>query len=230
MKTKLTEEVFKMRFIDIYGQYTKRKSTWGEAAEILGISISAFYRKRQIYQEDGSNCVFDRRVGRASPHRAADREVKFITKLYENRYRDFSVKHFYDFTNREHKIKRSYSWVKNKLIEKGLVKKSKRGGKHRLRRERKPMAGMMIHQDGSTHRWIPALDYNLDLIVTLDDATSKITSAFLVEEEGTFISLEGIYETIKKEGVFCSLYTDRGSHYFYTPEEGGTVARASGCK
>jgi transposase len=219
-------EVFKMRFLDIYGQYEKGRLRCEEAAEILGISISTFYRKRQIYEEEGSNCVFDRRLGKVSPHRAADAEVEFITKLYAERYKDFSVKHFYDFAKHEHGVGRSYNWVKNKLIETGMVNKSSRGGKHRLRRERKPMAGMMIHQDGSTHRWIPALDYNLDLIVTLDDATSKITSCFLVEEESTFSSFRGIYETIKQEGIFCSFYTDRASHYFYTPEVGGKVDKS----
>jgi transposase len=212
MKTMSIAEVFKMRFIDVYGQYERNKLTCEEAAEILGISISTFYRKRQVYGESGNNSIFDRRIGRESPHRAADYEVEFITRLFEQRYKDFSVKHFYEFAKREHNVERSYNWVK-----------SNRGGRHRLRRERKPMAGMMIHQDGSTHRWIPALDYDLDLIVTMDDATSKITSCFLVEEEGTFSSFQGIYETIIQEGVFCSFYTDRGSHYFYTPKEGGKV-------
>ncbi len=104
-----------------------------------------------------------------------------------------------------------------------MVEKSNRGGKHRLRRERKAMEGMMIHQDGSKHRWIPALDYDLDLIATIDDASSKITSCFLVKEEGTFSSFKGIYETIMQEGLFCSFYTDRGSHYFHTPKEGGKI-------
>lgn len=226
MKTITIVEVFKMRFLDIYGQYQKDKLTCEEAAEILGVSISTFYRKRQIYEDEGNDCVFDKRAGKISPHRAADNEIEFITKLFEQRYRDFSVKHFYEFAKREHKVARSYNWVKNKLLETGLVEKSNRGGKHRLRRERKPMVGMMIHQDGSTHRWIPALDYNLDLIVTLDDASSKITSCFLVEEEGTFSSFQGIFETIYTEGLFCTFYTDRGSHYFYTPEEGGKVDKS----
>ena len=223
MKTKLTEEIFKMRFIDCYGQYQKKKLSCEEAAELLGISISTFYRKRQIYKEDGSDSILDRRVGKLAHNKAADREVEFITRLFENRYKDFSVKHFYDFAKREHGVKRSYGWVKNKLLETGLVEKSNRGGKHRLRRERKAMEGMMIHQDGSTHRWMPALDYDLDLIATIDDASSKITSCFLVEEEGTFSSFKGIYETVVQEGLFCSFYTDRGSHYFYTPNEGGKV-------
>ena len=223
---RLSEEIFKMRFIDCYDQYQKRKLTCEEAAEVLGISISTFYRKRQIYVDDESDSVFDRRLEKSSHNRAPDREVEFITKLFESRYRDFSVKHFYDFAKREHGIKRSYGWVKNKLLETGLVEKGNRGGKHRLRRERKAMVGMMIHQDGSTHRWIPALDYDLDLIATIDDATSKITSCFLVEEEGTFSSFKGIYETITQEGLFCSFYTDRGSHYFYTPKEGGKVDKS----
>jgi len=223
MKTWLTEEVFKMRFIDAYGQYEKGRLTCEEAADMLGVSVSTFYRKRYDYEENGNSCVLDRRVGKVSPHRAADHEVKFVTKLFEERYRGFSVKHFYDFAKREHGVGRSYNWVKNKLVETRLVEKSSRGGKHRLRRERKPMSGMMMHQDGSKHRWIPALDYDLDLIVTLDDATSKITSCFLIEEEGTFSAFRGIYETIKKEGLFCSFYTDRGSHYFYTPEANGKV-------
>jgi hypothetical protein len=130
-----------------------------------------------VARSEGENCQFDKRVGKVSSHRAADAEVEFITKIFAERYKEFSVKHFYDFAKREHRVGRSYNWVKNKLIEARLVTKSSRGGKHRLRRERKPMVGMMLHQDGSKHRWIPALDYDLDLIVTMDDATSKITSA-----------------------------------------------------
>ncbi len=104
-----------------------------------------------------------------------------------------------------------------------LVKKSKRGGDHRLRRERRPMAGMMIHEDGSTHDWIPGLGHNVDLIVTMDDATSEITSGLFVLQEGTESSFLGIQETIENHGLFCSFYTDRGSHYWTTPEAGGKV-------
>lgn len=223
---RITDEVFKMRFIDAYGQYGKNKLTCQEAADILGISLSTFYRKRQRYEEEDFNGVFDRRVGKTSVHRASDKEVEFVTKIFAERYRGFSVQHFYEFAKREHGIRRGYTWTKNKLAEKGLITKSSRGGKHRLRRERKPMAGMMLHQDGSKHQWIPALDYDLDLIVTMDDATSTITSCFLVVEEGTFSSFQGIYETIKRYGIFCSLYTDRGSHYFYTPEAKGKVDKS----
>jgi transposase len=222
-KSRLTEEVFKMRFEEVYGHYNRGQISCEEAANLLGISIKTFYRKRQRHEGEDFGGLFDRRVGKRSSNRASDAEIEFLTRLYEERYKMFSVKHFYEFAKREHGVKRSYGWTKNKLIEKGLVSKSNRGGKHRLRRERKAMAGMMIHQDGSKHRWLLALDYDLDLIVTLDDATSKITSCFLVEEEGTASTFRGLHETIQNEGLFCSFYTDRGSHYFETPEAGGKV-------
>jgi transposase InsO family protein len=151
--------------------------------------------------------------------------VERITKLYEERYKGFSVKHFHEFACRDHGLRYGYTWTKNHLESSGLVKRSKRGGDHRLRRERRPMAGMMIHQDGSTHLWIPSLGHSVDLIVTMDDATSIITSAFFVLQEGTQSSLQGIKETIERYGLFCSLYTDRGSHYWFTPEAGAKVSK-----
>lgn len=147
--------------------------------------------------------------------------------MYAEKYRGFNVRHFHEFAMREHDFKRSYNWTKNKLEEALLIKRGKRGGDHRLRRERRPMAGMMIHQDGSTHRWLPHLEHDFDLIVSLDDATSKITSAFFVDEEGTLSSMKGIRETIESYGLFCSLYTDRGSHYWFTPEAGGKVDKST---
>lgn len=226
MDSQLREEILKMRFPDIYGRFKKGRLTCEEAAEVLGVSVSTFYRKRQRYESDDFDGGFDIRLGKSSPHRAANREVAWVTRLYNNRYRGFSVQHFYEFATREHDLSRSYNWTRLTLQKQGAIGKSTKGGKHRRRRERKPMTGMMIHQDGSTHRWIPALDYNLDLIVTLDDADSTITSAFLVEEEGTASSFQGIHETIGSYGLFCSFYTDRGTHYFTTPKAGGKVDKS----
>jgi len=222
-KTKVIEGVLKMKFENIYDRFQKKSLTTQEAAELLGISVSSFYRKRERFEEEGFEWSYDLRLGKASPHRAADAEVKRVTKLYADKYRGFSVKHFHEFACREHGLKYGYTWTKTRLEKAGLVRKSKRGGDHRLRRERRPMTGMMLHQDGSTHAWIPGLGYNVDLIVTMDDADSQITSAFFVGQEGTESSLQGIKETIERYGLFCSFYTDRGSHYWYTPEAGGKV-------
>src|SRR3990167_1976457 len=158
-KTTVRQEVLKMRFEDVYGRYESGKLTTQEASELLGISISVFYRKRMRYEEEGIEGFYDKRIGKRSPHRAADSEVTRITRLYEERYRGFNVKHFHEFAQREHGLRYGYTWTKAHLERVGLVKKSKRGGEHRLRRERRPMAGMMLHQDGSTHDWIPGLGY-----------------------------------------------------------------------
>ena len=182
-----------------------------------------FLRKRTRYEEEGVEGLYDRHLGKASPYRAANAEVEWLTKLYADKYRGFNVKHFHEFAHREHGLKYGYTWTKTQLERVGLVRKSKRGGDHRLRRERRPLIGMMIHQDGSTHDWIPGLGYNVDLIVTMDDADSKITSAFFVLQEGTESTFQGLKETIDKYGLFCSFYTDRGAHYWTTPEAGGPV-------
>jgi hypothetical protein len=84
---------------------------------------------------------------------------------------------------------------------------------------------MMLHQDASKHAWLPGDARQYDLVVTLDDATSAIYSAFLVAEEGTASSFRGLGEVIAREGLFCALYTDRGGHYFHTPKAGGPVDR-----
>lgn len=117
-----------------------------------------------------------------------------------------------------HGGERSYTWVKNRLQAAELVTRAPGRGK---RRERVPLPGMMLHQDGSRHQWMAGCYW--DLIVTLDDATGEHYSMFFVEEEGTASSFRGVRETIAAKGLFCSLYTDRGSHYWHTPEAGGKV-------
>ena len=142
---------------------------------------------------------------------------------YRERYEGWNVKHFYSFYRREHAGARSYRWVKRTLQRAGLVAKAPGRGKHRRRRERAPLAGMMLHQDGSTHEWVPGRHW--DLIITLDDATSEHDSMFFVEEEGTASSFRGMAEVIETRGLPSSLSTDRGSHYWLTPETGGKVDR-----
>ena len=189
-KAELKEGLLKMRFEEVNDRFQKSKLTTEEASDWLGVCSRTFLRLRMRYEEEGLEGLYDRRLRNPSPHRAADSEVKRITKLYAEKYRGFNVKHFHEFACREHGLKYGYTWTKTQLEKAGLVRKSKRGGDHRLRRDRRPMAGMMIHQDGSTHDWIPGLGHNVDLIVTMDDATSFVTSAFFVLQEGTESSMK----------------------------------------
>ena len=217
-------EVFVLRFEEAMERYRRRRLTADEAGELLGISGRHFRRLLVRYEEDGAGGLRDRRLGKASPRRAPAAELTRMQMLYQERYRDFTVKHFHEQLQKRHNYKLSYTVTRLALQGAGLVAKAKRrGGTHRKKRERRPLPGMLLFQDGSTHRWIGALDHDLDLVVTLDDATGAIYSALLVAEEGTMSSFQGLAETIAGHGLFRAFYTDRGSHYFHTPKAGGKV-------
>jgi len=219
-RTELLQEIRKMRFEEAYQGWHQSKFTQDEAARLLGVTDRTFRRYCTKYEKDGLEGLIDHRLRRISHRRAPVDEVMALTMLY-NQYRGWNVKHFHRFYKTKHAGKRGYTWVKITLQKNGIVKKSSKRGAHRKKRERASMEGMMIHQDGSTHEWVP--NQKWDLIVTMDDATSEHYSMFFVEEEGTSSSFQGVKETIEKKGLFCSLYTDRGHHYWHTPEAGGKV-------
>lgn len=211
-----------MRFEEVYYGWTERHLNQEEAARILGVSDRTFRRYLDRYEEGGYEGLLDKRITQASHRRAPVDEVIAVTNRYRDRHQGWNVKHFYSWYRRDGG-KRSYTWVKNTLQSKGMVSKAAKRGTHRKRRERAPLPGMMLHQDGSTHEWVPGKKW--DLIVTMDDATNEHYSMLFVPEEGTDSSFRGIRDVILQKGVFSSLYTDRGSHYWYTPEAGGKVSK-----
>jgi len=219
-RTDLLQEIRKMRFEEAYQGWHQSKFTQEEAATLLGVTDRTFRRYCAKYEKDGLEGLIDHRLNHLSHRRAPVDEVMALTMLY-NQYKGWNVKHFFSFYKKKHTGTRSYTWVKTTLQQEGLVQKASKRGAHRKKRERASMEGMMIHQDGSTHEWVP--DEKWDLIVTMDDATSEHYSMFFVEEEGTSSSFQGVKETINKKGLFCSFYTDRGTHYWITPEVGGKV-------
>ena len=210
-----------MKFEEVYGRSYRGDLSQQEASEILGITERTFRRWRTRYEGDGAEGLYDRRLGRASARRAGVDEVAAVLALFETRYADFTAYHFWEKLVSEHDCKRSYNWVRLTLQSHGLVKPAPRRGAHRRKRPRRALVGMMLHQDGSTHQWVA--DQYWDLIVTLDDATSEIYSAFFVPEEGTMSSFQALGEVVSAKGLFCSLYVDRASHYWHTPEAGGKV-------
>ncbi len=220
-RTELLQEIRKMRFEEVYQGWTQKRFTQEEAALLLGVCDRTFRRYLCRYEKDGLDALMDKRISQVSHRRAAVDEVIALTTLYQGRYCGWNVKHFFRFYQTKHSGTRSYTWVKTALQNEGLVRKSAKHGAHRKKRERAPMEGMMLHQDGSDHEWIP--NERWDLIVTMDDATSEHYSMFFTEEESTASSFQGVKETIEKKGLFCSFYTDRGSHYWLTPEADGPV-------
>lgn len=210
-----------MKFEDVYGRTYRGELSQSEAAEILGMSERTFRRYRDRFEAEGAEGLYDRRLGRASARRAGVDEVMALLELFDTRYWDFTARHFWEKLVAEHGMSRSYNWVRLTLQAHGRVRPAPRRGAHRRKRPRRPMAGMMLHQDGSRHEWVAGQWW--DLIVTMDDATSEVYSGFFVAEEGTMSTFRALGEVIAAKGLFCSLYTDRGSHYWHTPEAGGGV-------
>jgi hypothetical protein len=209
-----------MRFEEAYEGWNAGRLTQGEAAAILGMCERSFRRYLVRFEADGLDGLIDRRLEQMSNRRAPVDEVVALTDRYRHRHRGWNVRHFHDWYRRDGG-KRSYSWVKKHLQAAGLVEQGKQKGAHRKKRERMPLPGMMIHQDGSRHEWVP--DQMWDLIVTMDDATNEHYDMRFVDEEGTVSSILGIREVIGTQGLPCTFYSDRGSHYWTTPEAGGKV-------
>ena len=199
-----------------------KKITWWQAAEIIGISDRQMRRWRERYEEFGYDGLFDRRRGQPSPKRVPLAVVEQVLSLYRDRYFDLNVQHFHEKLQAKHDLTLSYTWVKAALQGAGLVARGRKRGVHRRRRERRPLPGMLLHIDGSRHRWFQDERW-YDLIVILDDATSEIYYAQLVEEESTVTVMTGLREVLELKGLFCALYSDRGSHFWLTPKVGGKV-------
>lgn len=223
-RTKWLQETKRMRFEEAYSGWRQRRLTQEDAAMILGVNVRTFRRYVDRYEEQGTEGLADKRLTQASHRRAAVDEVMALVDLYRSTYPGWNVNHFHD-KYREQGGTRSYTWVKNELQQAQVVSRGKRKGRHRKRREASALPGMMIHQDGSTHEWVPGQKW--DLISTMDDATNEHYSLFFCDEEGTASSFQGVKEVIEKRGLFCSFYSDRGSHYWHTPEAGGKVDKSN---
>jgi transposase len=211
-----------MKLQDVLLKAMAKKITWSDAAEIIGVTDRTMRRWRQRLEEDGYSGLADRRKGKPSDRRVPLATAEKVLQLFQDTYFDLNIRHFHEKLREEHGIQLSYTWVQKALQGAGLVARSKRRGKHRRRRERRPMPGMLLHIDGSKHQWFGDERWH-DLIVILDDATSEIYYAQLVEEESTRTVMAGLWEVIAKQGLFCALYSDRGSHFFVTPKAGEKV-------
>jgi len=211
-----------MKLQDVILKAMAKKISWLDAAEIIGVCDRTLRRMRENYQQFGYTGLMDRRSGKESSHRVPMETAEEVLRLYREVYFDLNIRHFHEKLGDKHQIKLSYSWVQLALQGAGLVAKRRKRGPHRRRRPRRPLPGMMLHIDGSKHRWLQGDRWH-DLIVILDDATSEIYYAQLVEEESTRTVMAGLREVIESQGLFCALYSDRGSHFFVTPKAGEKV-------
>jgi transposase len=209
-----------MKIQEVILRAVSKQITWIQAADIIGVSARTMRRWRYRYEQYGYDGLFDRRLQRPSPKRVPLETVEQVLCLYREKYFDFNVAAFVEKLHDEHGIGLSYTWVKTALQQAGLVAKQSKRGTHRKRRERRPLVGMLLHVDGSTHAWLGGRAKQ-DLIVVFDDATSEVYYAQLVAEESTATVMTALKEVVETHGVFCALYADRASHLVYTPKAGG---------
>jgi transposase len=215
-----TERMMKLH--DVLLKAMAKTITWWEAAEIIGVTDRTMRRWRERLETGGYSGLVDRRKAKPSDKRVPVAQVEEVLRLYREEYFDLNMRHFHEKLKEKHGIELSYTFVQKALQGAGLVARGRKRRKHRRRRERRPMAGMLLHIDGSKHQWFGDERWH-DLIVILDDATSEIYYAQLVEEESTRTVMAGLREVIERQGLFCALYSDRGSHFFVTPKAGEKV-------
>jgi len=213
-----------MKVEEVILRVVGKRLTFWQAAWILRITPRHLRRVMERYRRSGFDGLLDRRKGRPSPRRVPWAVAEQVLGLYGEKYFDFSVRHFHEKLREEHGIHYSYTCIKLLLQAAGLVVKARKRGPHRRKRERRPMSGMLLHIDASKHRWLGG-EQRQDLLVILDDATSEIYYAQLVEEESTPTALAALREVVEQRGIFCALYTDRGSHFWLTPKAGEIVDR-----
>ena len=208
-----------MKIQEVILRAIDKQITWLKAAEIIRVSPRQLRRWRVGWEKYGYDGLFDRRLGKPSPKRVPLETVEEVLRLYREKYVGWNVQHFHEKLVEEHKIELSYTWVKLALQGAGLVEKEAKRGVHRKKRERRPIPGMMLHIDASKHQWFQDARWH-DLIVILDDATSEVYYAQLVEEESTRTVMAGLREVIEIKGAFCALYSDRATHFFVNPRPG----------
>jgi transposase len=213
-----------MKVQEVILRAVAKKITWIQAAEILGVSPRHMRRWKEKYELFGFHALFDGRRGKSSPRRVPSAVLDEVLRLYREQYFDLNVSHFHEKLTTEHGFAVSYTWTKGVLQGAGLVKRQPRRGGHRKRRQRRPLPGMLLHIDASQHQWFCDERWH-DLIVILDDATSRIYYAQLVEEESTRTVMRALREVVEAQGLFCSLYSDRASHFWLTPKAGEAVDR-----
>ena len=123
--------------------------------------------------------------GLASRRRSGCRVARrsWMLELYGGPYRGWNVKHFHEHLVSDHGFRWGYTWVKTQLHSAGLVERARaaRGASAQARAQ--AFEGMMLHRTARARPGLRGSDARSDR--HMDDATSTIYSAFLVEEEGT---------------------------------------------
>lgn len=208
-----------MTRLEVLGKAMEGAISWVEAAVVLGITARHLRRLRERHECFGPLGLQDGRQGLSRKARVPPEVVEEVLRLRRERYADFSVRHFHEHLVEKHQLSVSYTFVLELLQLRGLADKCSGQGRYLRKRERRPMRGMLLHLDASTHEWIAGLPPQ-DLMVMLDDADGRILFARFFPQEGTASTMAALLHVLERYGRFCQLYTDRGSHFCRTERAG----------
>ena len=226
-KTRKRREMRDMRVCDVMQKAVLGELSWEQARLVLGYTDRHMRRLRRRFADDGELSLKDGRAGRSMPNRVSDEVKQTIARLRRDKYFDFNIKHFHEVLGEKHGIELSYSYVKGLLQLTGLAERAKARGKHRRKRDRRPMRGMMVHMDASRHAWLGPDEEMRDLIWVLDDADGRVLYGRFVDEEDTRTCLAGLQAVVSGHGLFSELYVDRGSHFGRTAVAGGPTVEGN---
>jgi transposase len=219
MTKEVAREARAMLRRDVIVKAIEGKLTWTQASQVLGVTARHMRRLKERYETDGYDGLWDMRGRRPRRRRIPLETIREVCRLKEGEYADWSVAHFHERLVEEHGIAISETWTRLVLQAAGLVEKAPARGKHRRRRERRPVVGMMVHLDASTHEWIAGLP-RWDLVWAMDDADGRALHGRFVPQEGTLSTMAALREVVGRYGRFAELYHDRASHFGRTSRAG----------
>ena len=199
--------------------------TVDQAATLMGVSTRHAWRLLAAYRKDGAAALAHSHRGRRAPNMTPESTRTEVLRLAQTRYSGANHTHLSELLREREGIDIARSTLRRILVEAGVNSpRSRRPPKHRVRRQRMPLEGMLIQIDGSYHRWLGDDGPQFMLLLAVDDATGKVASALFCEYENTrdyFLLMKGL---IQRYGIPIALYTDRHSVFKHVPGGGAPSA------
>ena len=188
------------------------RQTTLEAAGSLGLSRRQVFRLKTRVKEMGAEGLMHDNRGRPPSTTKPEELMKKIRHLYEKTYRGFNITHFTEKLNEVEGIEISRETVRKDLKRHNCIGQMRHAPKHRSRRERMPMVGMMLQHDTSEHDWLEGRGSKLKLIASIDDANSEVPYALFIEADGTLSNMKVMKEGIRLKGIPMKFYVDGASY------------------
>lgn len=219
MQTEVTLNIKEQKRLRVLNEVEARRMTIQEAAKMLGLSERQVKRLKKAYREKGAARLAHGNRGKGSKRRTPEATRQRVVELAKEEYSDYNDQQFSEKLAEKHGIMLSQGTVRSLRREAGLGSPRKwRAPRHRSRRGRRPMRGMMLQADGSEHDWLEGGGPRLTLIAYIDDASGEVPAAVFREEEDAAGYLLGLQHIGLTQSLPLSIYADRHT-IFRSPKQ-----------